>query len=110
MRMVVAEMQQRATNRTTSFDFQSKRHRRQTRWDVREEARMEAHTDSDSKYWFPAKRYGWGWSPPSRWQGWLVQAGFVALLVLGAFLFPPGTAVALLIGVCWLTGASARWR
>jgi hypothetical protein len=71
---------------------------------------MEAHTDSDSKYWFPAKRYGWGWSPPSRWQGWLVQAGFVALLVLGAFLFPPGTAVALLIGVCWLTGASARWR
>jgi hypothetical protein len=22
-------------------------------------------------YWFPAKRYGWGWGPPIRWQGWV---------------------------------------
>ena len=21
------------------------------------------------RYWFPAKRYGWGWGPPSTWQG-----------------------------------------
>lgn len=23
-------------------------------------------------YWFPAKRYGWGWGPPATWQGWVV--------------------------------------
>ena len=27
------------------------------------------------KYWFPAKRYGWGWGLPSTWQGWIVLAG-----------------------------------
>lgn len=24
------------------------------------------------KYWFPAKRFGWGWGLPSAWQGWVV--------------------------------------
>jgi len=68
---------------------------------------------SDRKYWFPAKRYGWGWGIPSSWQGWLVMGAFPALLILGAFLFPPGNDLgsfvfyvgilcALLIAVCWL--------
>jgi hypothetical protein len=46
---------------------------------------------------------------------------FGALLVLGAFLFPPGTKpglyviydvalCGLLIGVCWLKGEPLRWR
>lgn len=25
-----------------------------------------------ASYWFPAKRYGWGWGLPSSWQGWVV--------------------------------------
>src|SRR6266702_3273794 len=29
---------------------------------------------SDGKYWFPAKRYGYGWGIPTTWQGWLVLA------------------------------------
>ena len=29
----------------------------------------------NDKYWFPAKRYGWGWGPPNNWQGWVVLAG-----------------------------------
>src|SRR5882724_11275473 len=40
-------------------------------------------------YWFPAKRYGWGWGPPRAWQGWLVLAAFVALLALGAIVILP---------------------
>ena len=24
------------------------------------------------QYWFPAKRRGWGWGPPTVWQGWAV--------------------------------------
>ena len=76
---------------------------------------------AERKYWFPAKRYGWGWGIPSSWQGWLVLFAFVALVVVGSILFPPakvlGTYVAfvailciLLIGVCWLTGEPPRWR
>jgi len=73
------------------------------------------------RYWFPAKRYGWGWGPPSTWQGWLAIAVFVALVVGGTFLFPPrrnppiyvGYIVCLVVGltaVCWWTGEPPRWR
>jgi len=41
------------------------------------------------KYWFPAKRYGWGWRPPRAWQGWLVLVAFVALLALDAVVLLP---------------------
>ena len=75
----------------------------------------------EPRYWFPAKRYGWGWGPPMTWQGWLVLAIFGALAVAGTFLFPPRQAVApylayigvlsaLLIAVCWLKGEPPRWR
>jgi hypothetical protein len=75
----------------------------------------------DSKYWFPAKPYGWGWGLPCAWQGWLVLAAFLGLLVAGAVLFPPNGAPvsyfiyvavlgALLFGVCWLKGEPPRWR
>jgi hypothetical protein len=75
----------------------------------------------ERKYWFPAKRYGWGWGIPSSREGWLVLAAFVGLLVVGSFLFPPRTRLgpylayvavlcALLIGVCWLKGEPPRWR
>jgi hypothetical protein len=43
----------------------------------------------EKKIWFPAKRYGWGWGPPTCWQ---------ALLTL------------LLIGICYLKGEKPRWR
>ncbi len=35
-------------------------------------------------YWFPAKRYGWGWGLPAVWQSWLVLIGFFVLLGAGA--------------------------
>jgi hypothetical protein len=74
-----------------------------------------------AEYWFPAKRYGWGWGLPTAWQGWLVFVGYILLLVVGAFLFPPREALhaylayvvalsAALIGVCWLKGEPPRWR
>ena len=72
-------------------------------------------------YWFPAKRYGWGWGFPITWQGWLVFAAFFALLLLGIYLFPPRQSLAafllyvialtvLLVGVCWFKGEPPRWR
>jgi hypothetical protein len=72
-------------------------------------------------YWFPAKRYGWGWGFPITWQGWLVFAAFFALVLLGIYLFPPRQSLAafllyvialtvLLVGVCWFKGEPPRWR
>jgi hypothetical protein len=72
-------------------------------------------------YWFPAKRYGWGWGLPSSWQGWLVLAAFAALSAAGFFVFPPKEKpgalfayvvafIGLLIAICWLKGAPPRWR
>jgi hypothetical protein len=53
---------------------------------------------NERKYWFPAKRYGWGWGIPSSWQGWLVLTVFVALVVVGSFLFPPNAKLKTLLG------------
>jgi hypothetical protein len=76
---------------------------------------------SDDQYWFPAKRYGWGWGLPITWQGWVVLAAFVALLAAGALIVPPGrdltgfmayvvVLTALLAAVCWWKGEPPRWR
>jgi hypothetical protein len=76
---------------------------------------------SDVQYWFPAKRYGWGWGLPITWQGWAVFIGFLILVLAGiAFLPPrqsPGEFIAyvvmlcaLLTGVCWWKGEPPRWR
>ena len=34
-------------------------------------------------FWFPVKRYGWGWGLPVCWQGWLVFLGYLALIFGG---------------------------
>jgi hypothetical protein len=44
---------------------------------------------SQIEYWFPAKRYGWGWGLPITWQGWLVFAAFIGLVAVGLLVFPP---------------------
>lgn len=36
------------------------------------------------KYWFRAKRYGYGWVPCT-WQGWLVVVVYIVLMTLNAF-------------------------
>lgn len=73
------------------------------------------------KFWFPAKKYGWGWGVPIVWQGWAVLAIFLILLVIGAFQFLPNAnpvvfivysilLCAILMAVCWLKGEPPRWR
>ena len=71
---------------------------------------------NERKYWFPAKRYGWGWGIPSSWQGWLVLAAFVGLLVVGSLLFPPSAKlgaylayVAVLCGLAERRAAAVGW-
>lgn len=77
------------------------------------------------KFWFKAKRYGYGWYPSS-WEGWLVLLlhisfnvwNFLRLdiksnsasdtlrpFIIGAFL-----STALLIFICYKKGEKAYWR
>jgi hypothetical protein len=73
-------------------------------------------------FWFPVKRYGWGWGLPVRWQGWAVFVAYAALLYAGIYVFKAqGNAVgltvystvvtAVLIVIVALKGERpARWR
>ncbi|MBL9092432.1 MAG: hypothetical protein JNL96_14490 [Planctomycetaceae bacterium] len=72
------------------------------------------------RYWFPAKRYGWGWGLPATWQGWVVMLVWTVAYVGGSvwiaarslpwfFLFC-GVMVAVLISVCYAKGEPPRWR
>lgn len=72
-------------------------------------------------YWFPAKRYGWGWGLPNRWQGWVVVAVYAALVLTAVYSLHPeqeplrfflGLAIPTLalVTVCWLKGEPPRWR
>ncbi|MCI4679718.1 hypothetical protein K9U39_19050 [Rhodoblastus acidophilus] len=73
------------------------------------------------KYWFPAKRYGWGWGLLGTWQGWLVLGAYCAFVVASIVVFPPNAAPAAFIlancllasafvAICRLTGEPPRWR
>ena len=73
-----------------------------------------------TRYWFPAKRYGWGWGLPATWQGWIVLVAFGATEIsLAAKLVPdnPSTfalgslvLVSLLVVICYLKGEPPAWR
>jgi hypothetical protein len=76
---------------------------------------------ADPRYWFPAKRYGWGWGPPSTWQGWVVLGAYVGLLVSLCVLVPAdrhpywfwaglGTLVTTLIAIGLWKGEPPKWR
>jgi hypothetical protein len=76
---------------------------------------------TEVRYWFPAKRYGWGWGFPITWEGWAAFLGFLALAVAGVVIVPPTQWFAgfiayivvlslLFTGLCWWKGEPARWR
>jgi hypothetical protein len=84
---------------------------------------MESQKDSGNDpptYWFPAKRYGWGWGPPATWQGWVIMIIWFVVLTLGAaflagrhwiafyvFMF---VMVAAIVAICFAKGEPPRWR
>ena len=71
-------------------------------------------------FWFPAKKYGYGWGLPARWQGWVALASLLALFAVGGFAVLPahpvwfGTLTILLfgalIGLGHLKGEPTHWR
>ncbi len=76
--------------------------------------------DQQKRYWFPAKRYGWGWGPPSTWQGWLVLITWIAVLTLISpwlvvyspllfALFVVGM-IAIILAIAYAKGEPPHWR
>jgi hypothetical protein len=74
----------------------------------------------DTRYWFPAKRYGWGWGLPATWEGWLVLLAYGASLVMSARRLMPqeparfglvaAITTAVLIVICYMKGEPPSWR
>ena len=77
-------------------------------------------TDQDQRYWFRAKRYGWGWGLPITWQGWAVFVAWFAVFICGTLYFIPRRPVPylvftlvlslLLVAICYKKGEPPRWR
>jgi hypothetical protein len=72
------------------------------------------------RYWFPAKQIGWGWGPPSTWQGWVVLIAFFVSLVISARRLLPNDPIkfsiftlittGVLIVICYVTGEPPSGR
>lgn len=82
---------------------------------------MRRMPDTQDKYWFPAKKYGWGWGLPNRWQGRVVLAAYFALVLggtrmlrmhghVGPFVAYTVLITLVLLAICWRTGEPPRWR
>jgi len=75
---------------------------------------------SDNDIWFPAKKLGYGWGLPVRWQGWIVLLLYCMLMSGGIVVLNqtghPGSVLpymtvitAVLIGICTWKGETSRW-
>jgi len=69
---------------------------------------------SQNEIWFPAKKYGFGWGLPVKWQGWVVILAYI-LLIIGSLALSHTfwyilLFTALLILICWIKGEKPGWR
>ena len=74
----------------------------------------------EDEAWFPAKRYGYGWGFPIRWQGWVVFVLYFGVVIAagvafartrpGVFLGCMAVSTALLVAVCSRKGVAPKWR
>jgi len=76
-------------------------------------------SEQETRYWFPAKTYGWGWGLPATWEGWLTFLAFIAICSLAHWLAAGSiiktalivaTASAVLIAIAFWKGEPPRWR
>jgi hypothetical protein len=72
---------------------------------------------SNRDFWFPAKRYGSGWGPPVRWQGWVFMAIWFASFGIGMIYIIPMESeywaialVAFLAGMSTIPTAVCYWK
>lgn len=76
---------------------------------------------SNKPYWFPAKKYGYGWGTPVTKEGWFVMVGYIVLVIAISLLIPPDRNLkafllsffiltTVLIFICWKKGEPPKWR
>jgi hypothetical protein len=75
---------------------------------------------NEKQFWFPAKKYGWGWGPPRCWQGWVVIVVFLLLMSGGGIFlprqsFPLFVIYAIVVSTAFfmivvIKGEKPRWR
>lgn len=76
----------------------------------------------DNKYWFKAKRYGYGWYPAT-WQAWLIMLVYLIIFTALVFVFESNmekymafyfisifVITGLLIYISYKKGEPAKWR
>ena len=73
-----------------------------------------------NRYWFPAKRIGWGWGAPITWQGWAVLFVWTVIVVVVMLLFVRTHVLAcvefliamsaLLTLICYIKVEPPKWR
>jgi len=76
--------------------------------------------ENKERYWFPAKKYGWGWGFPTKREGWLVLVAYFALVLVCVFFVIPHNRsigfllIALLslalVAICYKKGEPPSWR
>jgi uncharacterized membrane protein YhaH (DUF805 family) len=82
---------------------------------------MSTKNNISKNYWFRAKRYGWGWSLPLTWQGWIIFIMYIGSVAAGIYIFPPEKNMVIFIclivilslmfiAICWIKGEPPRWR
>lgn len=71
----------------------------------------------ERRYWFKAKRYGYGWGLPATIEGWVLLIAFLVLTVAAIAVLPGAWAaivIALLacglVAICYATGEPPSWR
>ena len=70
--------------------------------------------------WFTAKRYGYGWGLPARWQGWLILCIYLFSVLLASLQLGPARPLplavsvvilsVLLVAICAWKGEALKWR
>ena len=61
-------------------------------------------------YWFPKKRFGWGWGPPRNIQGWAVLIGWMLLVSVGSGSLSGLSGVGFLVGMIALLGLIVAFK
>lgn len=73
------------------------------------------------KYWFPAKKHGYGWGFPVTWQGWGVFVAYFTAVIVTLYLRSPYENSLLHIGlifvyttflfiICLIKGEKPSWH
>ncbi len=74
-----------------------------------------------NNFWFPAKKYGYGWGLPITWQGWAVLLAYLVVVLVTALVFSESKGLfwlvplhlaltALFVFVVWKKGERTTWR